>query len=57
MITSESSFSAFAQVTGPSQFNRFFDKLNTCFYGDGNIMSEFSIKQDTKTVSQLYAEI
>jgi hypothetical protein len=57
LIGSDTSFKAYAGVTGPSEYSRFFDKIQTCFYGDGNIMGEFSIAQETATVSDMYAEI
>ena len=57
LVQSNSEFSLYAEVTGANEFNRFFNKLNTCFYGNGNIMSEFSIKEETATISNLYVEI
>lgn len=57
MISSNSSFNNFATITGANSFNRFFQKINTCFYGDGNIMSQFAINKEMKTVSTLYASI
>jgi len=57
MITSSNSYNNFASITGANSFNRFFQKINTCFYGDGNVMSQFSITKEMQTVSLLYDSI
>jgi hypothetical protein len=57
MLTNSNSFNQFASITGANSFSRFFQKINTCFYGDGNIMSQFSIAKEMQTVSLLYSSV
>jgi len=55
LVTSNSSYVAYTQSSSSSQFNRLFAKLNVCFYGDGNIMKQFTISNEMQTVSNLFS--
>jgi hypothetical protein len=57
LINNSTSYVSYAQVTGPSPMSRFFQKINTCFYGNGSVLSQFSIAQEMQTVSSLYTQI
>lgn len=57
MINSQSSFSTFGQQNGNTSFNKAFQKLDVCFYGDGNILKKFNIASEMATVTNLFSNI
>ncbi len=43
IITNSSTYSQFGQAGGSTSFNRIFQKLNVCFYGNGSILQSYDI--------------
>jgi hypothetical protein len=43
LVSSKTSFNTYAQASTPTPFTRLFDKIGTCFYGNGSIDSQFAI--------------
>jgi hypothetical protein len=43
IIKSQSGFISFTDSTSPSNFNKFFDYLDVCFFEDGNILKKFQL--------------
>ena len=60
MITVEETFDEFSNPSlsnSDNQFARIFEKLDTCFYGDGNILTKFNIANEMQTVTNLFTNI
>lgn len=43
VIGSSHGYVAFTQSSKPSSFNKFFNYLDVCFFGDGNILKKFYV--------------
>lgn len=56
LVSNKVSLNVYAQTSTPTPFTRFFDKISTCFYGNGSISSQFAIANEVQTVSALYAD-
>ena len=60
MITVQSTFQSFSSpglTNSDNQFPKVFEKLDTCFYGDGNILTKFNIASEMQTVTDLFTNI
>lgn len=57
IISSSDKLLIYSEADSSSSFNKFFFYLNVCLFGDGNILKEFSMSQEMKTVSDVFVNI
>jgi hypothetical protein len=54
IIVSQAGYVSFVAASGTSNFNRFFNYLDVCFFDDGNILKKFGLSQEMKSVSEVF---
>ena len=54
VINDQNSFVTYSTKSDANAVNHFFQYLDVCFFGDGNILKKFSVSSEMTTVSNLF---